>query len=236
VDDLLVMVPTRGRPEQCARLLASFRETASPGTDIAFILDPDQEDAYKDVEWGDALQAVLAPRGTLAEKLNQTATQMAGVYRALMWTGDDHVFSTPHWDTMLLQALEDMGGHGWVYPATKRRSDIPEIWLASSSVTEHLGWFFPPFLSHFAADNVIAELAKRAGMLRFCPDAVVEHKHWSIDPETERDATYREAEEAFAQADVTAYQQWRPTVLPGEVSKLRRKFSRDIEWAISKVA
>ena len=90
---MLVMVPTRGRRVQFERLLQSFRETASPGTDLLAILDPDDEDTYDGVEWGNVLHAVLAPRGTLADKLNQTAAAVVDQYSALLWTGDDHVFS-----------------------------------------------------------------------------------------------------------------------------------------------
>ena len=163
MSDLLVIVPTRGRKANCERLLASFRDTAGDGTDIAFVLDPDDEATYDGVEWGDALHAVLAPRGTLADKLNQTAAAMTGQYGALMWTGDDHVFGSPGWDKAMLDVLVGMGGDGWVFPHTVRRQDVPEIWLASAGLTDELGWFFPPHVSQYYGDNTIAELGKRPG-------------------------------------------------------------------------
>ena len=234
--DLVVMVPTRGRRAQCERLLGSFRETASPGTDIAVILDPDDEGTYDGADWGDALRAVLAPRGTLADKLNQVAGAMTGTYPALMWCGDDHVFGTPGWDKLMLAALEDMGGHGWIYPDTVRRRDVPEIWMCSSSVTEALGWFFPPFLAQYYGDNAIGELAKRAGLIRGCPEAKAEHLHYSVRKETEHDATYREAEDAHGTADLAAFRRWQADVLPYEVSRLRRRFNTDVEWVISRIS
>ncbi len=236
VSDLLVIVPTRGRKANCGRLLESFRATASDGTDICFILDPDDEATYDGVEWGDALHAILAPRGTLADKLNQTATAMASQYSALMWTGDDHVFRSPGWDTAMLAVLAGMGGEGWVYPHTVRRQDVPEIWLASAGITAELGWFFPPFLSQYCGDNVIAELGKRSGLIRYCGEAVVEHLHYSIHPGTERDATYAEAEEAHGPADLAALHQWRAEQMPYDTARLRRKFSPDIAWVLSRVA
>lgn len=234
-NDLLVMVPTRGRRANCERLLKSFRETASPGTDIVFIIDDDDEATYEGIEWGDALHGVLSPRGTLQEKLNQTATAMQDAYPALAWTGDDHVFSTPRWDSEMLGLLAEMGGNGWVYPQTVRRNDVPEIWLASASVTETLGWFFPPGLSHFYGDNAIAELGKRSGLIRFCPQAVVEHLHYQVSPEVEQDATYREAEEAHGASDLQAFHQWRADVMPFEVARLRRQLNRDVDWVISRI-
>ena len=236
VSGLLVMVPARGRRANCERLLASFRETASPGTDLVFILDEDDAATYEGVEWGDALAGVLAPRAPLGGKLNQTAQAMAGAYPALMWCEDDYVFTTPGWDVILLAALDDLGGDGWVYPDTVRRRDVPEIWMASASVVGTLGWFFPPAVSQFYADNAIAELGKRAGLLRFCPEVVVEHLHYAVRTDVERDAVYLEAEAAHGGPDLAAFHKYRADQMPHDVSLLRRKFSRDVAWVLGKVA
>ena len=252
--DLLVMVPTRGRRANCERLLKSFRETASPGTDLVFITDPD-DDSYEGMDWGPADCGTLSPRGTLREKLNQTATAFADAYPALMWCGDDHVFHPPKegqepWDRLMLAALKGLGtcdrcrpggqqdcvGHGWVYPDTVRRRDVPEIWLASSSLVKALGWFFPPHVNQFYGDNSIAELGKRAGLIRICPEAVIEHLHYSITPDVEHDEVYREAEDTFGASDLQAFQQWRALQLANDVAVLRRKFSPDVAWVLSRVA
>ncbi len=235
-NDLLVMVPTRGRKAQCERLLKSFRETASPGTDIVFILDEDDEETYAGTDWGDALHGVLAPRGTLQEKLNQTAAAMQDAYPALFWTGDDHVFKTPGWDKLMLAVLEDMGGTGWVYPDTKRRSDVPEIWMCSTDMVQALRWFFPPQLCHYYGDNSVGELGKRAGLIRWCAEAVIDHLHYSVTPDVEHDEVYRSAEETFGASDLAAFQEWRASQLANEVSVLRRNFSPDVKWVLSRVA
>ena len=235
-NDLLVMVPTRGRPAQCKRLLESFRDTASPGTDIVVILDPDDEDAYGDIDWGDAMHGVLAPRGTLQDKLNLTADAYSGSYRALMWCADDHVFRTQGWDKLMLATLEDMGGHGWVYPDTKRRSDVPEIWLCSSDVVQALGWFFNPVLCMYCGDNSVAELGKRAGLIRWCPQAEIPHLHYSVCKDTEHDEVYRYAEEMFGASDLKAFQDWCASDRANQASVLRRQFSPDVAWVLSRVA
>jgi hypothetical protein len=232
---LLVIVPARGRRAQLERLLASFTETASDGTDIAVITDADDQDTYDGIDWGRAMPAVLDPRGFLAEKLNQAAMAMADAYRVLAWCADDHVFKTPQWDTLMLDALEDLGGTGWVYPDTKRRNDVPEIWMCSSDVVKALGWFANPKLDHFLLDNSVAELGKRAGLIRWCPQAVVEHLHYSVCGDTEHDEVYRFAEEKFGQSDLKAFNEWRANHLANEVALLRRQFSPDVAWALSRV-
>jgi hypothetical protein len=232
---MLVMVPTRGRRANCERLLESFTETASPGTDLLFITDAD-DDAYDGMDWGPAVSAVLEPREFLVGKLNKTALAMADVYDVLAWFGDDNVFRTPAWDRIMLATLEDMGGSGWVYADDKRRSDVPEHWMCSSDVVKALGWYANPAMGHFYIDNTIAELGKRAGLIRWCPEAVVEHLHYSVAPQTVRDEVYLSTEDRFGASDLQAFQEYRVNQLPHDVALLRRKFSKDVSWVLSQVA
>jgi hypothetical protein len=247
-NDLLVMVPTRGRRAQCERLLESFAETATC-SDLLFIADPDDEDTYEGMDWGPAVQAVLDPREYTTGKLNKTGLAMAGLYDVLAWVGNDHVFRTPGWDKLMLATLKGMGrcgkcgpdgtapdecpGHGWVYPDDKRRSDVPEIWMCSSDVVRTLGWFACPAVQHYYCDNAAAELGKRSGLIRWCPEAVIEHLHYSVAPGTEHDELYKFAEDKFGQADLVAFKQWQADRLPVEVAMLRREYSPDVSWAIS---
>ena len=233
---LLVMIPTRGRRAQCERLLESFTETVTgDDTDLVFISDGDDQESYEGMEWGPATHAVIDPRMPFSGKLNAVAMVAVEDYDVLMWVGNDHVFQTPAWDKLLLAALADLGGHGWVYPDDKRRSDVPEIWMCSSSVVKALGWFAPPYMDHYYTDNAVAELGKRAGLIRYVPEVVIEHLHYSVHPETEYDGLYKEAEERWGQSDLEAFQEWRSSQCANEVSVLRRNFSPDVAWVLSRV-
>jgi hypothetical protein len=234
-NDLLVIVPTRGRRGQCERLLKSFTET-STCADLLFVTDPDDAETYAGMDWGEAAVAELAPRQYLSGKLNKTALAMADVYGVLMFAGDDVVFRTEAWDRIMLATLEDMGGSGWVYPDDKRRSDVPEHWMCSSDVVKALGWFANPALNHFYLDNSIADLGKRSGLIRWCPQAVVEHLHYSVAPDVEHDETYQSTEQLFGESDLKAFHEWRSSQLANEVSVLRREFSPDVKWVLSRVA
>ena len=232
-NDLMVMVPTRGRPERLRVLLDSFTKTATCA-DICVITDPD-DTSYGDFDFGDTAHAVLEPRAFLTGKLNKTAEAFADTYRVLMWCADDHVFETPGWDRLMLDRLDEMGGHGWVYPDDKRRNDVPEIWMVSSDVVQALGWFANPALSHFYLDNSVAELGKRSGLIRWCPQAVIEHKHYSVDRAVEHDEVYRTTEDLFGQSDLAAYKEWLGSVMGNEVAVLRRAFSPDVQWVLGRV-
>lgn len=231
---LLTIAPVRGRRELAEKMLASFTETAA-FSDIAFVTDPDDQDTYEGMDWGPAATAVLDPRGSFTEKVNSVALACAAGYDACYVVSDDNVFRTKGWDAIMMGALADMGGTGWVYPENRKRRDIPEHWLMSSDLIAELGWFAPPYVKHYYPDNIIAELGKRTGLLRFCPEAVITNEHYSVAG-TERDEVYRYAEETWGQADLAAFMAWRADVMPLEVARLRRKFSRDIEWVLSRIA
>lgn len=240
-NDLLVIVPTRGRRGNCERLLASFAETATC-SDLLFVTDEDDRDTYAGVDWGAAAAAELAPREYLVGKLNKVALAFTGTYKVIMWAGDDCLFHPPAeeggpaWDRALLDLLAEMGGSGWVYPDGRRRQDVPEHWACSSDVIAELGWFANPAVQHFYLDNSVAELGKRAGLIRYCPQAVVSHEHYTVTPGVERDETYSSTEEMFGGSDLAAFHQWRAEVMPYEVARLRRAFSPDVSWVLSRVA
>ena len=168
-------------------------------------------------------------------KLNHAALACADAYDAMMNVGDDCVFRTPGWDEILLQALESMGGTGIVYPDDKRRTDVPELWCASSDVVTALGYFAMPGCAQYYVDNVWAELGKRAGLIRFVPAAVVEHLHYSVSAGTEHDEVYREPENKWGAHDLQAYQEWRGVRAANEVALLRREFSPDVAWVLSRI-
>jgi hypothetical protein len=231
---LLTMVPTRWRRENCERQLKSFRETTD-SADLLYILDDDDQDTYEDMDWGNAAHAVLKTEervGTTA-KVNYAVSTLFGKYDAFMYIGDDHLFSTPHWDTFLMGKLEETGGTGMLYGDDKRRIDIPETVIISADIINVLGHFAEPMLTHYYIDNVWAEIGKRAGLLRYYPEVVFEHLHYQIRPEVEHDQTYRSAETMWGQPDSKAYQEWFSTKMSPQASLLRREFNPDVKWVTS---
>ena len=231
--DLCVMLPTRKRPEMARRCIDSFRETKALDTTDLFLIIDDDDDSYEGITDADK---ITATRGNLITAVNAAASVLAGAYDALFLAADDLVFQTPGWDSLMLGTLEGMGGTGIVFPDDKRRYDVPEHPLISSDWVRELGHFAEPSVAHFYCDNAWAELGKRTGLIRFCPEAVIEHRHWQVCADTEHDQTYREAEEAHGTADLEAFQEWRADRMPYEVARLRRRFSRDVSWVLSRVA
>jgi hypothetical protein len=245
IESLLVMVPTRWRKENCERLLKSFT-AATDFADIVFIMDKDDEDTYADMDWGTAATAVLDYDGKATgsvKKQNYVAMMQADNYDAMMYIGDDHLFSTPHWDTIMAGRLNDKGGTGMIYGDDKRRHDIPEMIIITSDIVKALGHFAEPSLDHYFIDNCWGELGFRSGLITYCPDVVFEHLHYQMQvfeqqgPQpvngTERDQTYSYAESQWGASDRAKWQEWRGTRMPSQVSVLRRNFNPDVQWLMN---
>jgi hypothetical protein len=231
--NMICIVPTRTRPEQCGRLIKSFEETTD-SAQLLFVVDGD-DDSYEGFDWHGHGVAEVSPRASLTQKLNHTVKNVIDDYPEIMWQGDDHEFITPHWDSKVLEARAEWGS-GWLYPNNGRRSDVPESWSTSRDVVEALGWYANPVLAHYYSDNSIAELGKRSGLIHWMPDVRITHHHYSVDEGTEYDDLYRETEKRFGGSDLQAFQLWqRSTQVTGMVSLLRRRFNPDVNWILSKV-
>ncbi len=220
--DLLVIVPSRGRPRRLREMINACAALATAATDITVAVDSDEIGLYAplhhdwpDVEW------FTGPRDTLAGWTNRIATLRGSGYRALASFGDDHVPRTPGGDSLLVAAIDGMGGTGISYPDDKRRPDIPEAVVISSDIVQALGWMCEPSLRHFRVDDVWADLGHGAGCLRYVPEAVVEHMHYSVKPGVPRDGTYADAEARGAE-DHAAYQAWRATRMAADVKTIVR--------------
>jgi hypothetical protein len=234
---LLMMVPTRWRRDNCERLLKSFTE-ATDNADLVFITDADDQDTYQDMDWGPAANEIIDSGGArigTTVKVNHITGMHADDFDAFGYIGDDHLFTTPHWDTMLLAQLESMGGTGMVFGDDKRRNDIPETVIITSDIVKELGHFAEPTLAHYYIDNVWAELGGRANLIRYCPDVVLEHLHYQVNKSVEHDQTYCSAEDLWGTSDMEAFYAWRENVMPFEAARLRRRFSKDLDWLFSRI-
>lgn len=209
--DLLVIVPSRGRPARLREMLAGCLELSGAETNVIVANDEDDYSGYADLsrEYKDERRVMWTsgPRQGLVAWTNFLARQCLGGYRALASFGDDHIPRTRDWDVMLLGAIEDLGGTGIVYPDDRRRMDIPEAPVVSTDIVHALRWFFPTALQHFYGDNALADIGVRTGCLRYCPEVTVEHMHWERAV-ADHDTTYRQAEAGLA-ADAMAYEQWK---------------------------
>lgn len=176
--DMIILVPTRGRPGNAARLADACARTCRADTVLMLGLDDDDAWQYPlDVTGG--AEVIIGPRSGLAGWTNDLARIALGRYpgaAALCSLGDDHVPETDGWDVSLIEALGQIDG-GWVYPDDARRDDIAEAVAVSSSIVAGLGWMALPDLHHWCIDNAWTKLAATVSRLEFLHHVKVPHYH-----------------------------------------------------------
>ena len=215
--DLAVLVPSRGRPANVARLIEACAKTCRADTIVSFGFDEDDPELLANMDAsGDALVTVR-PRMGLGAWTNALAALWPGADH-LASIGDDMVPVTDGWDERLCEAA---GPAGMAYPNDRRRDDIPEAIVMSVGLVRALGWMCEPSLGHWYIDSVWRDLGTAAGCLRYLPDVVVEHRHPNVPGSGARpDATYADAAAGFA-SDLAAYQKWRMKRMRADIETVR---------------
>jgi hypothetical protein len=218
--DLLVITPTRGRPAEATRLRDAIRATATADTQIVLGVDEDQMDLYHGISAGDCWM-ITAPRMNCAKWSNRLAQfGLAGEFTYLASVSDDQVPETPGWDSLLIAAIEDMGGTGIAYGNDGLMGqNLPTSWVMSADIVQALGWMYCPPMTRLFCDNVIKDLGEQAGCLAYLPDVVIRHLHWTsgLSP---KDQTAIDGEGAWAH-DEKAYHEWQAGRMAGDVAKIK---------------
>jgi len=212
--DLLVIVPSRNRPQNIARLLDAVHDTAKMKTHLHVCVDDDDPELerYKFImskagRDGDFLD--VGQRMGLTAWTNEIARLRYKDYPYLASLGDDMVPETPGWDRALIRGIIRMGGVGFTYPWDGVREDIPEAVCVSSNIVEALGWMALPDLDHWYIDNVWADLGMGAGCIRHLRAVSVKHV-WKAD-KTSKDS----GEKLIADRD--KYYSWRKTCMADDI-------------------
>jgi hypothetical protein len=212
---LLVITPSRGRPQNIARLAAAMSRTCTTAADLIVGVDDDDPelDGYKALG---GFELVTGPRKGLGAWTNELAASRASDYEYLASLGDDHVPRTKGWDAALTRAIAGMGGTGFSYPYDGTRDDIPEAVVMSSDIVRALGWMCEPSLQHWYVDTVWADLGRGAGCLRHCRAIAVDHVHPRAG-DAPVDKTYADSGRSL-DADKDAYYEWRRERMAGDIA------------------
>lgn len=227
--DLLIITPTRGRPGSAKRLAEAVDATCTADTELVLAVDED-DTSYDDV-FIDAT-VIYGPRKTCPAWSNEIAAEYGPGYRAVASLGDDHLPRTPGWDTLMLDALDGMGGTGIVYGDDIGQGvNLPTAPVISTDIPAALGWLFLPSCRHLFCDNTWLDLGREAGCLAYLPGVVIEHLHYSRGA-SPHDQTYEETRGTW-QHDEAAYHAWRRDGMAADVDKIRSLRAVRMLWAVS---
>lgn len=181
---LAVVVPTRGRPENAARLATAFEATAASGAVPVFVADQDDP---KLPEYRALLDAGRIPRllvysgteggGGLCRPLNFAARRYASVYENVGFMGDDHLPRTHGWDTLMLAELDSLEPRVAYGNDLLQGANLPTAVFMQSRMIRAIGVMAPAVMRHLYLDNFWKELGEAVGGLRYRADVVIEHLH-----------------------------------------------------------
>jgi len=196
--NLVVLVPSRNRPQNIEDLIKSFDETETE-SDLIVIVDDDepQIDAYLQLGC-DVLMVAKQGKG-MAKPLNFAANHFADKYRHFAFLGDDHRPRTKNWDLTFINTLDEMGT-GLVYGNDLLQGEnLATAVGMSGDIVKALGGMVPPDMIHLYLDNFWMTLGKDLNALRYIPEVVLEHLH-PVAGKAEWDEGYRavNAEEVYS--------------------------------------
>lgn len=229
--DLVVIVPSRGRPEAAHELVQAFNHTATTGPRLVFAVGEDDPTLpeYQDlllltscvelVVW--AVDPTDRP-SSMGWALNIAARAAVAEYSfAIGFLGDDHRPRTKGWDAAYLAALRDLGT-GFVYGDDLYQGErLPTQWAMTADIVRALGYMTPPDLWHLFVDDFVRDLGRAAGCIRYLPDVVVEHLH-PLAGKAAWDDSYRRsnAPEMYAR-DGAAYRAYLRDGFLADVAKVK---------------
>lgn len=229
--ELVVIVPTRSRPEAVGRVVQAWAETgaADEGAELIFVVDnddPSVDDYRRQLDdrpaWVKA--AYASSWHPLVPKLNSAALGCAntGYASFIGFAGDDHLPRTSGWAGRYMGALY-AAGTGVVSCADGYRDDqLPTQWAMSADIVRALSRMVPAPVDHLYCDNAIRDLAQAANCFTYLPDVLIEHMHPAAG-KAPSDAQYdRVNSREQYRGDRRAYHGWVRGALPHDAEIVRQ--------------
>ena len=182
-DDLLVIIPTRGRPQAIPEIIQVWDDTGATA-DVLFAVDTDDHElaAYKKhaaaYKGDERVRFTFGKRRRLVGTLNAQAVKAAKTYRFLAFMGDDHrprPAAMP-WDARIRECLS--GGPGIVYGNDLLQGEKMATAVAmTSDIVDTLGYRGPPAMVHLCVDLVWVAWGNAMQRITYLDDMVIEHLH-----------------------------------------------------------
>jgi len=204
---LVVLVPTRGRPENIVELLQAFKDT---NAEANLVIVCDEDDPKLEEYKATGANGLVYPREGkgMAKPLNKAANELAYRYDFFAFMGDDHRPRTQGWDIAIQEELSKLGT-GLAYGNDLiQGAGLPTAVFMTADIVRTLGGMVPPNMIHLYLDNFWLELGRDLNAITYREDVIIEHLH-PIAGKAQWDEQYREvnAQEVYS-ADAIAFKQY----------------------------
>lgn len=230
LEAMAVIVPTRGRPGNAARLEAAFSDTDVLHAFPVFAVDADDPElpAYRELLRDGHIRKMVIYSNTrgMCAVLNAAAVQYARMYGAVGFMGDDHLPRTTGWDDTVLEHLDSPLPRVVYGNDLLQGAALPTAVFMQSRMINAMGWMAPPVLSHLYADNAWKILGESLNGLVYLPDVIIEHLH-PVNGKAVWDERYQVVNAPdLDHRDREAFHHWCDEGLPGTLNQVRFEYSK----------
>ena len=231
--NVVVVVPTRGRPHAARLTVEAIRETAvRVNTRVVLAVDADDPEvpAYRDMvasfglPYRDRPSLVVLDRDETGDLVRATNTVSLRIARedprcVIGNLGDDHRPRTKGWDAQVLAALAEPGiAYG---DDLLQGEQLPTAPFISARIVLALGWYALPSCRHMYIDDAWKSIGEGLGVLRYLPDVVIEHCHPGAGKASLDDGYIRA--DASTPHDLRAFEAWRRERRERDLARVRRE-------------
>jgi hypothetical protein len=224
--DLVVIVPSRARPDAAAALIETFQQTCTADTGLLFAVDDndptlEEYQAAADRDWVDVVVVGGDPKNMVHALNVAAARSVEGGPFAVGFMGDDHRPRTRGWDLAYIDALRQLGT-GIVFGDDLLQSErLPTQCAMTADIVRELGYMSPPSLIHMYVDNFWLSLGRQAECIKYLPDVVIEHVHPAAGKVGWDEGHVRVNAPNIYAADELAFSEYCRTSLDIDVKKIR---------------
>lgn len=208
-----VIVPTRGRPENMAKLAASFVATNAQA-DLYAVIDKDDPkfDEYLNNKNYTVLVASENTGLGCANGLNYGAQLLLDCsvypfYDFFIFFGDDAAPQTLEWDLAFQKAL--LGKTGIAYGDDLIQGEnLPTQFAVTRDIVEYMQGIAPPGIKHLYVDNFAKKLGQDLDCLIYLPEVILQHLHPFANTAEWDEGYLRVNDETLYREDLLAMQRY----------------------------
>jgi hypothetical protein len=175
--DLVVLIPTRGRPDNAVALEQAFVDTNT--TAKRFYIVDFSDETRSEYSWKLPLESVIMIHNEtkgMAYPLNYAAREFLGEFDNFAFMGDDHRPRTTNWDQLFVEQL--YSGSDIVYGNDLfQGAALPTAVAMSSQIVKELRGMVPDTQRHLYLDNFWLKLGQDLGKIKYMPEVIIEHCH-----------------------------------------------------------
>jgi hypothetical protein len=223
--NLVVIVPSRGRPKAVAELAEQCAKTCTADTVLLVVVDSDDPAGpeYHAPAGTQVFFTWAPPDSGHVGAINYGAARALQDFQpfAIAKLDDDHRPRTKGWDTELLAALREMRTGIAYGNDLLQGQNLPTAPAITADIVRALGYMGPPALRHLFVDDFWRDLGAQAECLRYLPTVVVEHMH-PLAGKAPMDDGYRRANASEQyRSDGDAYAAYKADGLADDVAKVK---------------